>query len=126
MHINEKKGTESARLEHCPKCGAVETKNNVYFRRGKKVRIYIECAKCGEFVSRYTLSGYTSDKSYESMLEKMRTTRINSGKRTRDMVEGFGEDVKGEFEHVLDLIRTGEDERRIEEIIEDSCDDPQQ
>lgn len=126
MHINEKKGTESARLEHCPKCGAIETKNNVYFRRGKKVRIYIECAKCGEFVSRYTLSGYTSDKSYESMLEKMRTTRINSGKRTLDMVEGFGEDVKGEFEHVLDLIRTGEDERRIEEIIEDSCDDPQQ
>jgi len=50
--------------------------------------------------------------------------RLNSGKRTLDMVEGFGEDVKGEFEHVLDLIRTGEDERKIEEIIEDSCDDP--
>jgi hypothetical protein len=119
MHINEKKGTESARLERCPKCGAVETKNNVYFRRGKKIRIYIECAKCGEFVSRYTLSGYTSDKSYESILERMRTIRLNSGKRTLDMVEGFGDDVKGEFEHVLELIRTHEDKRTIEEIIED-------
>ena len=117
MHIHEKKGAESARLEHCPKCGAVETRNNVYFRRGKKVRIYIECAKCGEFVSRYTLSGYTSDKSYESILEKMRTIRLNSGKRTLDMVEGFGEDVRGEFEHVIDLIKTHEDKRKIEEII---------
>jgi hypothetical protein len=119
MHIREKGGAESARLEHCPICGAVETRNNVYFRRGKNIRIYIECAKCGEFVSRYTLSGYTSDKSYESILEKMRTIRLNSGKRTLAMVEGFGEDVRGEFEHVLELIRTSEDGRKIEEIIEE-------
>lgn len=119
MHINEKKGTEGARLERCPKCGANETRNNVYFRRGKKIRVYNECARCGEFVSRYTLSGYTSDKSYESILAKMRTVRLNSGKRTLDMVEGFGEDVRGEFKHVLDLVRTHEDERKIEEIIEE-------
>ena len=123
MHINEKKGTESARLEHCPKCGSAETLNNVYFRKGKKIRIYIECAKCGEFVSRYTLSGYTSDKSYESILTRMRTIRLNSGKRTLDMVKGFGDDVRGEFEHVLDLIRTHEDERKIEEIIADESPD---
>jgi ribosomal protein L32 len=123
MDIREKKGAESARLEHCPKCGAVETRNNVYFRRGKKIRIYIECAKCGEFVSRYTLSGYTSDKSYESLLEKMRTIRLNSGKRALAMVEGFGDDVRGEFSHVLELIRTQEDERKIEEIIEEDLGD---
>ena len=35
------------------------------------------------------------------------------------MVEGFGDDVKGEFEHVLELIRTHEDGRTIEEIIEE-------
>ncbi|MCK4549486.1 MAG: hypothetical protein KAU49_04930 [Candidatus Krumholzibacteria bacterium] len=122
MHINERQGTERARLERCPKCGANETKNNVYFRRGKKIRIYIECAKCGEFVSRYTLSGYTSDKSYESILARMRTIRLNSGKRTLDMVEGFGKDVRGEYEHVLELIRTQEDNRKIEEIIEDDLD----
>ena len=49
----------------------------------------------------------------------MRTVRLNSGKRTLDMVEGFGEDVRGEFKHVLDLVRTHEDERKIEEIIEE-------
>ncbi len=122
MHINEKKGAESARLEHCPQCGAVETKNNVYFCKGKKIRIYIECAKCGQFVSRYTLSGYTSDKPYESILERMRTVRLNSGKRTLEMVEGFGDDVRGEYEHVLELIRTQEDNLKIEEIIEDDLD----
>jgi len=124
MDRKEDRGAERARLEHCPKCGAVETRNNVYFRRGKRIRIYIECARCGQFVSRYTLSGYTSDKSYESILEKMRSIRLTSGKRTLDMVEGFDADVRGEFEHVLDLIRTSEDERRIEEIIEDGFSDP--
>jgi len=119
MHINEKIGDESARLERCPECGSCETKNNVYFRKGKKIRIYIECAKCGHFVSRYTLSGYTSDKSYESILERMRTIRLNSGKRTLDMVEGFGENVRGEYEHVLEIIKADEDERIIEEIIEE-------
>ena len=122
MPINEKGCTESARLEHCPKCGAVETKNNVHFCKGKKIRIYIECAKCGQFVSRYTLSGYTSDKPYESILARMRTIRLNSGKRTLEMVEGFGDDVRGEYEHVLELIRTQEDDRKIEEIIEDDLD----
>ena len=119
MPINENKGWESARVEHCPSCGSIETKNNVYFRRGKKIRVYIECAKCGEFVSRYTLSGYTSEKSYESILLRMRTLRLNSGKRTLDILEGFDADVRGEFEHVLDLIKTHEDERRIDEIIEE-------
>jgi hypothetical protein len=123
MHINEKKGSESARLERCPKCGSVDTRNNVYSRRGKKIRIYIECAKCGSFVSRYTLTGYTSDKSYESILERMRTVRLNSGKRTLDIVDGFDADVRGEFEHVIELIKTGEDKRRIEEIIEEDLGD---
>ncbi len=122
MPVNKKKGSERARLEHCPKCGAIETKNNVYFRRGKKIRIYIECAKCGEFVSRYTLSGYTSDKPYESILARMRTIRLNSGKRTLDMVKGFGDEVRDEYEHVLEMISTQEDDRKIEEIIEDDFD----
>jgi hypothetical protein len=49
----------------------------------------------------------------------MRSLRLNSGKRTRDILEGFDADVRGEFEHVLELIRTDEDERRIDEIIEE-------
>jgi C4-type Zn-finger protein len=123
MNIDDKKSAESARIEHCPVCGAVETKNNVYFHRGKTIRVYVECAKCGNFVSRYTLSGYTSDKSYESLLEKMRSVRLNSGKRTLRLVEGFGEEVREEFEHVRSLIKEHEDVRKIENIIEDELDD---
>jgi len=122
--MKDDRNVESARLEHCPKCGSAETRNNVYFRKGKKIRIYIECARCGQFVSRYTLSGYTSDKSYESLLERMRSIRLTSGKRALDMVEGFDADVRGEFEHVLELIRNSEDSRKIEEIIEEDGFDP--
>ena len=117
-------GPEGARLEHCPGCGSVEMKNNMYFCKGQPLRVYVQCSSCGEFVARYTLRAYTSDKTYESLLERMRYAKLTSGKRTLRLVEGFGEDVEAEFEHVVDLVKTREDQRRIEDIIaEDYVDD---
>ena len=112
-------GFESARTERCPACGCTSTKNNMYFCRGEKIRVYVECGGCGEFVARYTLSGYTSDKTYESLLHRMRFTKFTSGKRAMRMVEGFGEEVSSEFRYVIDMIKKDEDERKIEEIIEE-------
>ena len=117
MTVEKEEGIESARVEHCPACHSVLTKNNIYFCKGKKPRVYIECAECGKFVARYKLLSYTSDKSYESLLRKMRFTRANSGKRTMKMVEGFETSVKKEFEHVMCLVKTHEDKRHIEDII---------
>lgn len=75
-------------------------------------------------MARYTLRAYTSDKTYESLLERMRFAKLTSGKRTMRIVEGFGEDVGAEFKHVLDLVSTREDQRKIEDIItEDYQDD---
>jgi hypothetical protein len=112
-------GRERARLEHCPECGSVEMRNNLYFCRGQRLRVYVQCASCGEFVARYALRRYTSNKTYESLLSRMRDTRLTSGKRTLHLVEGFGESIEEEYRRVLDLIKTAEDQRRIEEIIED-------
>jgi hypothetical protein len=110
---------ESARLEHCMKCGSTEVRNNLYFCRGQRVRVYVQCLKCGDYVARYTLGGYTSDEPYESLLQKLRFTRLTSGKRTLSMVEEFGEEIEKEYKHVVELIRTNEDQRRVEEIIEE-------
>lgn len=114
---------ESARLEHCMKCGSTDTRNNLYFLRGQRVRVYVQCSKCGKYVARYTLGGYTSDEPYESLLQKLRFTRLSSGKRTLSMVEEFGNDIEEEYNHVVELIRTNEDQRRIEEIIEEDFPD---
>jgi len=117
-------GQERARVEHCPTCGSVDVKNNLYFCKGQPVRVYVQCSDCGEFVARYALRTYTSNKTYESLLERMRFSKLTSGKRTLRIVEGFGEDIAAEFEHVLELVRTGEDQRRVEDIIaEDYLDD---
>ncbi len=94
-------------------------KNNVYFCKGQSIRVYLECARCGSYVARYTLLGYTSDEPYESLLQKMRFTRVDSGREALKMVEAFGSDVQEEFKHVLELIKTHEDERRMEQIIEE-------
>jgi hypothetical protein len=110
---------EAARLEHCLRCGSTGMKNNVYFCKGQSIRVYVQCASCGEFVARYTLRGYTSDTMYDSLLERLRYTRLNSGRRAMRIVEEFGSEVSDEYRHVLELIRTAEDERRIEEIIAD-------
>lgn len=94
-------------------------RNNMYFCKGEKIKVYVECAKCGEYVTRYTLSGYTSNKTYESLLRKLRFQRINSGKRTMETVQTFGKEVEEEYGHVRELIRIDEDSRIIEEIIEE-------
>jgi hypothetical protein len=117
-------GQERARVEHCPSCGSVDVRNNLYFCKGQPVKAYVQCSDCGEFVARYTLRAYTSNKTYESLLERMRFSKLTSGKRTLRIVEGFGEDIAREYEHVLELVRTGEDQRRVEDIIaEDYTDD---
>ncbi len=98
-------------------------KNNMYFCKGQSIRVYVQCVSCGEFVARYTLRGYTSDTMYESLLERLRYTRLASGRRAMRIVEEFGSDVTNEYRRVLELIRTGEDQRRIEEIIADELHD---
>jgi len=113
-----KRKKETARLEHCEHCGSTSMKNNMYFCKGDNIRVYVECEDCGRYVTRYTLSGYTSNKTYESLLRKFRFMRMSSGKRAMKTVESFGSEVEEEFAHVRDLIRTAEDERLIEEIIE--------
>ncbi len=118
MDRDDSQGQERARLEHCPECGSVEMRNNLYFCRGQRIRVYVQCASCGEFVTRYTLRGYTSNKSYESLLRGLRDTRLTSGKRMLRIVEGFGKSVAEEYRHVLELVKTKQDDRRIEEIIE--------
>ena len=119
MERDKDQGQERARLEHCPECGAVDMRNNLYFCKGQRLRVYVQCARCGGFVARYTLRGYTSNKTYESLLSRLRDTRFTSGKRTLHIVEGFGENVAKQYEHVLDLVKNRQDQRRIEEIIED-------
>jgi hypothetical protein len=117
LRQDECEGQERARLEHCPDCGSTEMRNNVYFCKGQPMRIYVQCAGCGQFVARYTLRGYTSNKTYESLLGRMRFTKLTSGKRTLHIIEGFGEDVATEYGHVLEMVKTQEDRRRIEDII---------
>ena len=123
MDMDDSQGQERARLEHCPECGSVEMRNNLYFCRGQRIRVYVQCVACGEFVARYTLKGYTSNKSYESLLRRLRDTRLTSGKRTLHLVEGFEDSVAEEYRHVLELVETREDDRRIEEIIEEDYPD---
>ena len=117
MSNGSSEGQEGARVEHCPACGSVDVRNNLYFCKGQPVKVYVQCSGCGEFVARYTLRAYTSDKTYESLLQRMRFSKLASGKRTLQIVEGFGEDIATEFQHVLGLVKTEEDQRSIEEII---------
>lgn len=117
MRYREKK--ETARIERCPQCGSTATRNNIYFIKGEYIKVYVECADCGAFVSRYTLRGYTSDKTYESLLRKLRSSRFNSGKRTMRTIELYGKDVAEEYDHVRRMIKKSEDKRKMEEIIEE-------
>jgi len=119
MEQEKKSAGESARIEHCPKCDSTDVRNHMYFREGQSIRVYVQCARCDEFVARYTLRAYTSDAMYESLLERLRYMRLSSGRRMMRIIEEFGPEAAEEYRHVLELTRTKEDKRRIEEIIVD-------
>jgi RNase P subunit RPR2 len=110
---------ESARADHCPNCDATSVTNLVHVRTGDPVRVYVKCNACGCYVARYTLSRYTSDQPYESLLRLLRQYAYASGKRCLEEVEEFGTVIKAEFERVERLVAAAGEQRRVEELIED-------
>ncbi|MCK4420898.1 hypothetical protein KAW18_15640 [candidate division WOR-3 bacterium] len=110
---------DSAKRERCSHCGSIELINNIYVKEGEPVRVYVQCSKCGEFVARYTVDYYTSDKKYESLLRFVSTHCFDSGRNVCKRVESFDEGIKKEFERCKKLIKDKEEEKNIEEIITD-------
>jgi hypothetical protein len=108
-------------MEHCMKCGSTSMKNNMYFQRGRDVKVYVQCADCGEYVASYVISGYSTDCTYEAYLRSLRYRRMSSGKRILKKIQDFDDKLHAEYEHVLELIRTHEDEHLIPEIIEEEA-----
>ena len=120
----KKEHEETARVEHCRACKSTRMKNNIFFPHGGgDVKIYVQCADCGEYVARYIISGYTSERRYESCLHSLRFDCHASGARTMRKINAFAEKFEREYQHVLDLIREAEDQRDIEQIIEDDYDE---
>jgi hypothetical protein len=111
-------------MEHCLKCGSTSMKNNMYFLRGHDIKVYVQCADCGEYVASYVISGYASECSYESYLGTLRYRRMSSGKRVLQKIRDFDDRVRAEYDHVLELIRTGEDDHLISQIIEEEEEEP--
>lgn len=37
---------------------STEVRNNLYFCRGLRVRVYVQCLKCSEYAAWYTLGDY--------------------------------------------------------------------
>ncbi len=114
---------ESAKAECCPKCNGTRVTNLVYVRTGEDTRVYVKCADCNSYVARYILSRYTSDRSYESLLQNLRGFAHRSGKRCLEEIEEFGTMVEAEFEHVQKIAEANPQARRVEEMIRDAAQD---
>jgi hypothetical protein len=106
-------------MEHCMKCGSTRMRNNMYFVTGRDVKVYVQCADCDEYVASYVISGYATECNYQSYLRSLRFKRMSSGKRVLKKIQDFDDKLRAEYEHVLELIRTQEDEHLIPEIIEE-------
>ena len=107
----------NVKKETCPKCGASVMENIFVVKKGSFPLVYVKCAKCGAFVARYTLECYTSDKSYKSLLTRLRCISWGSYRRNflRE-IEGFSESVDEEFKKVQTELKNP-DKRKIEEIL---------
>ncbi len=108
---------ETVKYETCPKCGSLNVRNNVYINHGEPMKIYVECAKCACFVARYTVSKYTSNKPYESLLQNLRREVFPGSRATAKMIEEFSTPVAEAFEYIKKLRDTVKEKRKVEEII---------
>ncbi|MEO0098321.1 MAG: hypothetical protein ABIK99_06925 [candidate division WOR-3 bacterium] len=113
---------EKAKRESCPKCGETLMINNVYVKTGESIKIYVECAKCGSFVARYTLFTYTSDKPYEVLLQKLKCLEYRSGKKALREIEEFNQSVAEEFRRVKSLLEEKPTES-VEDLIKKKWED---
>jgi len=107
----------SAKRERCPHCGSIELINNIFIKEGEPIKVYVQCFKCKEFVARYTIDSYTSNKRYESLLKYVSKSHSASGRSMSKKLVSFDEGILEEFEHCKKLIKEKEEEKKIEEII---------
>jgi endogenous inhibitor of DNA gyrase (YacG/DUF329 family) len=113
---------ETARTEHCPECQGTSVHNQFHFVPGRRTLVYVQCASCGAFVSRYALERYTSNKPYESLLQTLSAHRSHYGDsahQVRKQLESYGEEVSEGYRRVLGLLAKQEDQRKIEQILAD-------
>ncbi|MBN2542145.1 hypothetical protein JXI42_04710 [bacterium] len=111
---------EKVRYEHCPECGSTDLKNIFYLNNGEPTKVYCRCAVCKAFVARYTLSRYTSNKCYESLLRMLKVHTGDSRKIAKE-IESFCQDVKDEYNRTLKLLEEkGEESKSIEELMTES------
>ncbi len=113
---------KTAKFERCPKCNSSEMRNIFYVESGEPPRVYVQCAKCGAFVARYTLSRYTSDKPYESLLRILRRFSCGDSRTCISEIEAFTEGVEEKFREALRIAREGKEKRKIEEILDEKED----
>ncbi len=110
---------ERIRFEHCPGCGETEVKNILRRARLRSLEVFVECRSCGEFVARYEVLRYTSNKSYEDLLSRLGARGGDSARRIMQVMAGFDDDVAAQFRIVQALARQEEDPKKIEEILQE-------
>ncbi len=111
---------ETVKYETCPKCSSADVKNNIYLKDRNTIMVYVECAKCGCFVARYTVKRYTSNKTYESLLQYLRNERLPGSRRAAKTIEEFSTTVEETFEHIKELRQSKDEKRKVEEIISET------
>ncbi|MBN1423011.1 hypothetical protein JXA88_00505 [Candidatus Fermentibacteria bacterium] len=108
----------SSKREHCMKCESVAMLNYVMVKPGCDTEVFVECATCGAFVARYTLTTYTSEDPYRSYLRLMRKKRSDSGAATRQAGQKFVTEVWEGYRQAKDLVADSEEVDHLEEILD--------
>lgn len=109
---------ENAKKETCPKCDSINLVNYVHVKTGEHIRVYVQCANCHNYVARYTLLTYTSDKPYEVLLRRLKCLEYASGKKALRELEEYSKNIEAEFNHVKSLA-TAEANKTVEDMIKE-------
>ena len=101
-------------------CQSSNMKNIVVVEDGEPVKVFVECGNCGEYVCMYVLRRYTSDQSFEGLLNILRG-QIRTDRRGRSSeIAYFSETLKRQFDDALKAAKSSSEKRRVEQIIQET------
>ncbi|KAA3640029.1 MAG: hypothetical protein DWQ02_02685 [Bacteroidetes bacterium] len=99
-------------LQRCQNCQSDEVRNILYRQEGERDRVFVQCAKCNEFVASYKIGPmgyYHHGKGYESFLRGLhRSGEFASGRKMAQLYSQRKEEESQMFSRALDLLRKRE------------------
>lgn len=91
--------------QRCQSCGSLALNDLILRERRRRTRVFVRCARCGEFVAQYSLSNYYHHgKGLDSYLRGLGMSEEESGRQALAEFRHVEEQAMRDFDAVMEAL----------------------